>query len=81
MLNEYGRYPITIYAGENSKGTERTILINIESMWDDDLKMYYKAKKCSKFEIEKGKCQKNGFKKYSSNIKIRICLPERFVRS
>tara|TARA_B100000131_G_scaffold182626_1_gene176140 strand:- start:631 stop:1254 length:624 start_codon:yes stop_codon:yes gene_type:complete len=63
--NDYGNifknYPLTVYAGGSSDGSERSVLIKISSNYGDDFQKYFKFYKCSEKQIKKNQCYENGY--------------------
>ena len=49
-------YPLTVYAGGDPDGSERSVLIKIKNSFGDDYYKYFKSQKCTEKQIKKNKC-------------------------
>ena len=54
-------YPLTVYAGGNPDGSERTVLIKIKNSFGDDYYKYFRSQKCNERQIKKKQCYENGY--------------------
>ena len=54
-------YPLTVYAGGDTDGSERSVLIKIKNSFGDDYYKYFKSQKCTEKQIKKNKCYENGY--------------------
>ena len=59
--DKFYSYPLTVYAGGNPDGSERTVLIEIKNSFGDDYYKYFRSQKCNERQVRKQQCYENGY--------------------